>query len=195
MIMVRAGRSMTRSICVTSAIAAGPRAAKNGTLLTDSQVFRKLSRRGLGGEAGARVTVQSPNTPRPQIITRAATTLPNPVLGTTSPYPTVVKVTTAHHNAAGTLPKVAGCTSRSRKYSATEARNSTTRKMTSTLRSGPDSTTRTRRNGRSPGTPGTIFSTQNTPSSHADFGSTPSTIASASPTAAAASTTPRPDTT
>src|ERR1700722_12576393 len=71
-IMVRAGRSMVRSISVTSAIAAGPRAAKNGTLVTDSQVFRKLSRRGLAAEPVARIPVQRPNTPSPQIITKAA---------------------------------------------------------------------------------------------------------------------------
>ena len=34
------------------------------------------------------------------------------------------------------MPKVAGCTSRSRKYSATEPRNSTSRNNTSTLNSG-----------------------------------------------------------
>src|SRR5205809_235161 len=91
MIMVRAGRSMVRSMWVTSAIAAGPRAAKNGTLLTDSQVFRKLSRRVSAANPVARIPVQSPNTPRPQIITKAATTRPSGVIGTTSPYPTVVK--------------------------------------------------------------------------------------------------------
>ncbi len=118
----------------------------------------------------ARIPVQSPNTPSPQIITKAATSRPSGVIGTTSPYPIVVRVTTAHHKAAGTLPKVAGWTSRSRKYSATEARNSTIRKITSTLNSGPDSSTSTRRNCRSPGTPGTTLSIQSTPSSHADLG-------------------------
>ena len=69
--MVRAGRSMVRSMCVTSAIAAGPSAAKNGTLLTDSQVFRKLSRRVSAAKPVARIPVHSPNTPSPQIITNA----------------------------------------------------------------------------------------------------------------------------
>ncbi len=108
MIMVRDGRSMVRSMCVTSAIAEGPRAAKNGTLLTDSQVLRKLSRRVSAAKPVARIPVQSPNTPRPQIMTSAATSRPSGVIGTTSPYPTVVKVAIAHHKAAGTLPKVAG---------------------------------------------------------------------------------------
>ena len=85
----------------------------------------------------------------------------------------MVSVTTAHHSAAGTLPKVAGCTSRSRKYSATDARNTTIRKITSTLSSGPDSSTSTRRNCRSPGMPGTTLSTQRMPSSHAVLGSMP----------------------
>ena len=61
------------------------------------------------------------------------------------------------------LPKVAGWTSRSRKYTATEARNSTIRKITSTLNSGPDSSTSTRRNCRNPGIPGTTLSIQSTP--------------------------------
>src|SRR5450759_1792018 len=69
---------------------------------------------GLGGNPVARIPVQSPNTPRPQIITSAATSRPSVVIGTTSPYPTVVRVAIAHHKAAGTLPKVAGWTSRSR---------------------------------------------------------------------------------
>ena len=193
MIMVRGGRSMVRSMWVTSAIAAGPSAAKNGTLLTDSQVFRKLSRRVSAAKPVARIPVQSPNTPRPQIITMAATSRPSGVTGTTSPYPTVVRVTTAHHKAAGTLPKVAGCTSRSRKYTATEARNSTIRKITSTLSSGPDSCTSTRRNCRNPGMPGTTFSSQSTPSSHAVLGSTPQTMASGTAMAATASTSPRPE--
>src|SRR6266481_1657724 len=85
MIMVRAGRSMVRSICVTSAIAAGPSAAKNGTLLTDSQVFRKLSRRVSAANPVAKIPVQSPNTPRPEIMTSAETTRPSGVIGTTSP--------------------------------------------------------------------------------------------------------------
>src|SRR5947209_8501497 len=85
MIVVRAGRSMVRSICVTSAIAAGPSAAKNGTLLTDSQVFRKLSRRVSAAKPVARIPVHSPNTPRPQIITKAATRRASGVIGTTSP--------------------------------------------------------------------------------------------------------------
>ena len=97
------------------AIAAGPRAAKNGTLLTDSQVLRKLSRRVSAANPVARIPVQSPNTPRPQIITTAATSRPSGVIGTTSPYPVVVSVATAHHNVAGTLPKATGWTSRSRK--------------------------------------------------------------------------------
>ena len=193
MIMVRAGKSMMRSMCVTSAIAEGPSAAKNGTLVTDSQVFRKLSRRVSAAKPVARIPVHNPNTPSPQIITKAATSRPSGVIGTTSPYPTVVKVTTAHHNAAGTLPKVAGWTSRSRKYTATEARNSTIRTITSTLRSGPDSSTRTRRNWRNPGTPGTTLNTQNTPNSHADFGLAPATIASGIAAAATASTSPRPE--
>ena len=95
---------------------------------------------------------------------------------------------------AGTLPKVAGCTSRSRKWTATEARNSTIRKITSTLSSGPDSCTSTRRNWRSPGMPGTTLSTHNTLSSHAVLGSTPQTIASGIAKAAAASTSPLPET-
>src|SRR6202022_3245840 len=60
MIMVRDGRSMVRSMCVTSAIAEGPRAAKNGTLLTDSQLLRKLSRRGSGAKPGGGERVPSP---------------------------------------------------------------------------------------------------------------------------------------
>ena len=137
--------------------------------------------------------VHSPNTPRPQIITSAATMRPSGVTGTTSPYPAVVRVTTAHHNAAGTLPKVAGWTSRSRKCSATEARNSTIRKITSTLSSGPDSTTSTRRNCRNPGMPGTSLSTQNTPSSQADLGSRPTSRPAERQGAPTASTSPRPD--
>src|SRR5229473_800827 len=193
MIMVRAGRSMVRSMCVTSAIAAGPSAAKNGTLLTDSQVFRKLSRRVSAAKPVARIPVQSPNTPSPQIITNAATTRPSGVIGTTSPYPTVVKVAIAHHKAAGTLPKVAGWTSRSRKYTDTAARNSTIRKITSTLNSGPDSCTSTLRNCRNPGIPGTTLSIQKMPSSHADLGFVPRMRASGIAAAAAASTRPRPD--
>src|SRR5882757_6729435 len=190
MIMVRAGRSMVRSICVTSAIAAGPSVAKNGTLLTVSQVFRKLSRRVSAANPVAKIPVQSPNTPRPEIMTRAETMRPSGVIGTTSPYPVVVIVTTAHHSAAGTLPKVAGWTSRSRKYSATEARNTTIRKITSTLSSGPDSTTSTRRSWRNPGIPGTSFSTQATPNSHADLGFAPAMRASGMATAATPSTSP-----
>src|SRR6202035_4454753 len=193
MIMVRAGRSMVRSICVTSAIAAGPSAAKNGTLLTDSQVLRKLSRRGSAANPVARMPVHSPNTPSPQIITTAATTRPSGVIGTTSPYPVVVSVATAHHSAAATLPKPAGCTSRSRKYNTTEARNSTIRKITSTLRSGPDSSTSTRRNCRRPGIPGTTLSIHNTLSSHAVFELMPSIMASGTASAPAASTSPWPD--
>ena len=123
-------------------------------------------------------------------MTSAETTRPSGVTGTTSPYPTVVIVTTAHHRAAGTLPKVAGWASRSREYSATEARNTTIRKITSTLSSGPDSTTSTRRNWRNPGIPGTSFSTQNTPNSQADLGFATNTRASGMATAAAASTRP-----
>ena len=117
------------------------------------------------------------------------------MIGTTSPYPTVVSVTTAHHIAAGTLPKPAGWTSRSRKYSATEARNSTISRITSTLSSGPDSSTSTRRNCRSPGIPGTTLSTQNTPSSQAVLGSAPQAKASGTAMAATASTNPRTDST
>src|SRR5712672_2379544 len=193
MIMVRAGRSMVRSMCVTSAIAAGPSAAKNGTLLTDSQVFRKLSRRVSAAKPVARIPVQSPNTPRPQIITTAATSRPSGVIGTTSPYPTVVKVAIAHHKAAGTLPKLAGWASRSRKYTVTEARNSTIRKITSTLNSGPDSCTSTRRNCRNPGIPGTALNIQNMPSSHAVLGFAPRTRASGTARAPTASTSPRPE--
>ena len=120
---------------------------------------------------------------------------PSGVIGTTSPYPVVVIVTTAHHSAAGTLPKVAGWTSRSSKYSATEARNTTIRKITSTLKSGPDSTTSTRRNWRNPGIPGTSFSTQTTPNSQADLGLEPKTRASGMAAAAAVSTRPRNDAT
>src|SRR5204862_6380217 len=104
----RGGRSIVRSICVTSAIAAGPSAAKNGTLVTDSQVLRKLSRRVSAAKPVARIPVQSPNTPRPQIITNAATSRASGVIGTTSPYPVVVRVATAHHNVAGILPNPAG---------------------------------------------------------------------------------------
>ena len=42
-----------------------------------------------------------------------ATIRPSGVIGTTSPYPTVVSVTTAHHKVAGRLPNAAGCTPRS----------------------------------------------------------------------------------
>ena len=66
---MRAGKSMMRSMCVTSAIAEGPSAAKNGTFVTDSHVFRKLSRRVSAAKPVARIPVQSPNTPSPQIIT------------------------------------------------------------------------------------------------------------------------------
>ena len=83
--MVRGGRSMVRSMWVTSAMAEGPSAAKNGTLLTESQVLRKLSRRVSAAKPVARMPVQSPNTPRPQIITSAATMRPSGVTGTTSP--------------------------------------------------------------------------------------------------------------
>jgi hypothetical protein len=105
----------------------------------------------------------------------------------------VVRVATAHHNAAGTLPKTVGWKSRSRKYSATEARNKTIRKITSTLRSGPDSSTSTRRNWRKPGIPGTTLSIQKTPSSHAVLEFAPRIIASGTAMAATASTSPRPD--
>ena len=191
--MVRAGRSMVRSMCVTSAIAAGPSAAKNGTLLTDSQVLRKLSRRVSAAKPVARIPAHSPNTPMPQIITNAATSRPSGVIGTTSPYPVVVRVATAHHNAAGTLPKPAGWASRSRKYMATEARNSTIRKITSTLKSGPDSCTRTLRNCRNPGIPGTTLNIQNMPSNHADLGLAPRTSASGMAAAEKPSSSPRPD--
>ncbi len=123
----------------------------------------------------------------------AATVRPSTVTGTTSPYPTVVSVTTAHHMVAGTLPNVTGCTSRSRKWTATEARNSTIRKITSTLDSGPDSCTSTRRNWRSPGMPGTTLSTHNTLSSHAVLGSTPQIMARGIAITPAASTSPLPE--
>ena len=126
-------------------------------------------------------------------MTTAATSRPTGVIGTTSPYPVVVRVATAHHKAAGTLLKPAGWTSRSRKYSATEARNNTIRKITSTLNSGPDSSASTRRSCRKPGIPGTTLSTQNTPNSHADLGFTPSIMASGTAIAATASTRPRKD--
>src|SRR5260221_13297181 len=71
MIMVRGGRSMVRSMWVTSAIAEGPSAAKKGTLVTDSQVFRKLSRRVSAANPLARKTVQGPKKPRPPNITKA----------------------------------------------------------------------------------------------------------------------------
>src|ERR1700693_1833189 len=108
MIGVRAGRSIVRSMPVTSAIAAGPRAAKNGTLLTDSQVLRKLSRRVSAAKPVARIPAQSPNTPRPQIMTTAATSRPSVVTGTTSTYPVVVRVATGDHREAGTLLSQAG---------------------------------------------------------------------------------------
>jgi hypothetical protein len=76
---------MGRGIAFTSAIADGPRVAKNGTLLTDSQVLRKLSRRVSAANPVARIPVHSPNTPRPQIITTAATIRPSGVIGTASP--------------------------------------------------------------------------------------------------------------
>jgi len=155
--------------------------------------LRKLSRRVSAAKPVARIPVQSPNTPRPQIITKAATSRPNGVIGTTSPYPVVVRVATAHHNAAGTLPKATGWESRSRKYTATEARNSTIRKITSTLKSGPDSSISTRRNCRNPGIPGTTLNIQNMPNSHADFGLAPRTRASGMAAAATASTSPRPE--
>src|SRR3954470_5520779 len=175
--MVRGGRSMVRSTWVTSAIAAGPSEAKNGTLLTESHVLRKLSRRVSVAKPVARIPVQSPNTPRPHIITIAATTRPSGVTGTTSPYPTVVSVTTAHHNVAGRLPNTAGCTLRSSTWTATEANSRTIRNSTSTLSSGPDSSTSTRRSRRNPGIPGTSLSSQNTPSSQADRTSTPQATA------------------
>src|ERR1700743_2909034 len=65
MIMARGGRSMVRSMCVTSAIADGPRLAKNGTLLTDSQVLRKLSRRVSAANPVARIPAHSPTTHSP----------------------------------------------------------------------------------------------------------------------------------
>src|ERR1700722_18243695 len=85
MMVVRAGRSMVRNICVTSAIAAGPSEAKNGTLLTDSQVRKKLSRRVSAAKPVERIPVPRPNTPRPQIMTPAAMMRPSGVIGTTSP--------------------------------------------------------------------------------------------------------------
>ena len=47
-------------------------------------------------------------------MTTAAIMRPSGVTGTTSPYPVVVMVTTAHQSAEGTLPKIAGWASRSR---------------------------------------------------------------------------------
>ncbi len=91
------------------------------------------------------------------------------------------------------LPKVAGCTSCSKKYTATEARNSTIRKITSTLSSGPDSCTSTRRNCRNPGMPGITFRSHSTPSSHAVLGLTPNINAIGTAMAPAASTSPRPE--
>src|SRR3954452_25598238 len=172
-IIVREGRSMVRSMWVTSAMAAGPSEAKNGTRLTSSQVFKKLSRRVSAAKPVARIPVQSPNTPRPQIITSAATTRPSAVAGTTSPYPTVVRVTTAHHSVDGRLPNIAGCTLRSSAYSATDANTSNIRNSTSTLSSDPDSSTSTLRRRRSPDTSGTSLNSQTTPNSHADLVSTP----------------------
>jgi len=87
MIMVRGGRSMVRSMWVTSAMAEGPSAAKNGTLVTESRSSGSC-RGGLGGKPGGEMPVQSPNTPRPQIITSAAIMRPSTVMGTMSPYPT-----------------------------------------------------------------------------------------------------------
>src|SRR5581483_8069729 len=85
MIVTRGGRSMVRSMLVTSAIADGPSVAKNGTLLTDSQVLRKLSRRVSAANPVARIPVHRPNTPSPEIITSAAKKRPIGVIGTTSP--------------------------------------------------------------------------------------------------------------
>ena len=102
----------------------------------------------------------------------------------------MVKVVTAHHSAAGTLPKVWGWTSRSRKYSATEARKTTIRKITSTLTNGPDSSTSTRRSCRRRGMPGTTFRTQSTLSSQAVLGSAPRISATGTARAPTVSTSP-----
>src|SRR5436309_1002268 len=193
MIMVRGGRSMVRSMWVTSAIAEGPRAAKNGTLVTESQVLRKLSRRVSVAKPVARIPVHSPNTPRPQIITSAATSRPSGVTGTTSPYPTVVSVTTAHHSVDGRLPNTAGCTLRSSAYSATDANTSNIKNSTSTLSSDPDSSTSTLRRRRSPETSGTSLNSQTTPNSHADLTSAPPAMASGTASTATASTSPGPE--
>src|SRR3954469_16576276 len=193
MIVVRGGRSMVRSTWVTSAIAAGPSEAKNGTLLTESQVFRKLSRRVSVAKPVARMQVPGPNTAGPLIITIAATIRPSGVTGTTSPYPTVVSVTTAHHSVAGRLPNTVGCTLRSSTWTATDANSRTIRNSTSTLNSDPDSSTSTRRSRRNPGIPGTSLSSQNTPSSHADLTSAPQAMAIGTAMAAPASTSPLPE--
>ncbi len=65
MIMVRAGRSMVRSMWVTSAIAAGPSGAKNGTLLTDLPGLQEIVAAGLGGKAGRQNTGPQPEHAQP----------------------------------------------------------------------------------------------------------------------------------
>jgi hypothetical protein len=56
----------------------------------------------------------------------------------------VVSVTTAHHNAAGSVPKDAGWPSRSMMCMAAEARNSTIKNSAKTLARGFASSTKTR---------------------------------------------------
>ena len=136
---------------VISAIADGSSVWKNGTLLTRSQVWMKLRRRLSAAKPVAKIPVHKPKVAIPQIMTKAPSRWPRGVRGTSSPYPVVVSVTTAHHNACGNEPNAAGCSSRSSTCMAAEERNSTIRNSAKTLASGLASSTNTRASWAKPG--------------------------------------------
>ena len=100
-------------------------------------------------------------------------TRPRSVIGTLSPYPVVVSVTTAHHKACGNELKAVGWACRSIRNMAADERNSTIKNSANTLASALASTTKTRCSWAKPGESCASLSTHNDANSHAVAGGTP----------------------
>src|SRR5580700_1365792 len=182
MMAVRSGTSRRRSMWVISVIDDGSSDWKNGTLLTRSQVWMKLRRRVSAAKPVARMPVDRPKLTMPKTMATPPTRCPSCVIGTLSPYPVVVSVTTAHHSASGSELKAHGCTRRSMTYMAAEDRNSTIRNSANTLAKGLASSTKTRLSWAKPGESWASLSTQNDAKSHALGPLTPSSSANGTAT-------------
>ena len=112
-----------------SAIRWAPSREKAGTPATRFQVTTKFCLRVSAMNPAAKIDVHSTKTPIPRIITRLPATLPAAVTGVTSPYPTVVRVSIAHHIASGMLPNASGWTAPSSTYMADDDRTTRTTRM------------------------------------------------------------------